>query len=145
MFIKNTTNKDIKLTSFEGFEFSAPPGVSAIWDQAGKHLISTHAPMGEYGKFKGKDFIPQEPPTPGIIEATKEEWVAGGKRMTQANRFQVSAGLIPRQNLLEIATKRGVPLEKIQGNVTDDEILQAINELPVPDEIRYPHINDKED
>ena len=146
MFIKNTSGKDLKLNSFEGFEFTAPPEVSAIWDKAGEFWINLLAPQGENGKVGYKDgnvtFKEQAPPTPGIVVATKEEWEATGKKMTQVSRFQIKTGMIPRAGLIEIAGQRGVPLEKIQGNKSDDDILEAINTLPIDDSVRYPHIND---
>ena len=142
MFIKNTTNKDIRLSSFEGFEFIAPAGVSAIWDKAGEFWVALLEPKGENGKITHKDnsvmFTTQQATTPGIVASTKKEWEAEGKKMTQVNRFQIKSGLLPRQSLIEIASQRGVPLQKTQGNVSDDDLLQAINELPISDEIRYP-------
>ena len=148
MFIKNTTNKDIKLTSFEGYEFLASPGVSAIWDKAGDFWVDLLAPKGENGKAGHRDgniiFTPVATTIPGIIVSDKKEWAAGGKKMTQVTRFQILTGMIPRASLIEIAGQRGVALEKTQGNKTDDDILQAINELPVPEEIRFPHLNENE-
>ncbi len=40
MFVKNRQNKDIELTSFEGYMFTIPTGVSWIWDKAGQHLLT---------------------------------------------------------------------------------------------------------
>ena len=142
MFIKNNSNKDLRLHSFEGFEFTAPPGISAIWDKAGTFWIETLAPKGENGKVGHKDgmvtFKEAAPPTPGITESTKEDWEKEGKKLAQVNRFQIKAGMIPRAALIEIAGQRGVPLEKIQGNKTDDDILEKINGLPVQNELRFP-------
>lgn len=143
MFIKNNSDKDITLRSFEGFEFVAPPGVSAIWDKAGEFWINLLAPQGENGKWKGTTFIPAAVQTePAIVESNQEDWEKGGKKLVQVTRYKIKEGLIPRQSLLEIAAKRGVPMEKIQGNVQDEDIIREINELPIPDSIRFPHVND---
>ena len=159
MFIKNNQTKDIVLTSFEGYEFEVPVGVSWIWDKAGEHLLKTYEPKGEHGHWgyrpgigqtdmgRGKVFILQEPPVPAITQATKEEWDNSGKRFCQVRRYKIIASMIPRENLIKIASQRGVSQQKLMEYTNDknielDVIAGEINNLPVPEEIKYPNLNE---
>lgn len=140
MFVRNTTKKKIRLPAFEGYEFSALSGVSAIWDKAGEFWVDKLAPSGEHGKWKGNVFTPQAAPLPALVAATKEEWEKEGKKLVEVGRYQIQRGLIPRTKLIEIAQERGVKLSQTHTNMDDDEILEMINSLPVSDEIAYPEI-----
>ena len=147
MLIHNTTKKDIKLRSFEGYRLLIPSGTSWIWDKAGQHCIDTYAAVGENGYYtmgpQGRIFIPQQSPTPAIILGPEVEWEKGGKRLAQVERFQVPFNLIPRKKLIALAKQRGVSDTLITEWLADDQIdssiiAEAINALPIPDEIRYP-------
>ena len=147
MFIKNNMNKDVSLSSFEGYEFVIPTGVVAIWDKAGEHLIQHYLPVGEHGKytFEGgeKVFKVQKPPTPVITESTQKEWDKGGRKFVEVKRFQMRNDMIPKDDLIKIAFQRGIPGEKLNEyqfdkNLGPDAIVRDINELPVPEEIKYP-------
>lgn len=154
MFIKNNSKKDIKLNSFEGYRFSAPPGVSAIWDSAGAELLEKHSVKGEHGKVTHRDnavhFTPQNPPLLSIVESTEAEWEKGGKKYVAVSRYIVDAKQIPRANLITVAQHRGVSAELItkflsDPNIDATEIASAINELPIPDDIRYPGLKQNEE
>ena len=155
MIIKNTTTKDIKLRSFEGYRLLIPTGTSWVWDKAGEHCINTYAPVGENGYYKmgpngERIFVSQKPPLSPIILGTEKEWEAGGKRLTQVERFQVPFNLIPRKKLIALAKQRGVSDTLITEWLADDQIdssiiAEAINALPIPDEIRYPKNETKDE
>ena len=153
MIIKNTQNKDIKLSSFEGYEFMVPPGVIWIMDKVGEHLIKTYEPKGENGLMKqttqGLTFVPTTPPVSAIIEATEEEWDKGGRRFAEVRRFQIKASMIPRNKLIIVAQQRGIPVERLteyqmDSSIDVETITSDINNLPVPDEIRFPPNLEKE-
>lgn len=142
MFVKNIQKKDIEVRSFEGYRFSIPPGVSAVWDALGEHLLTniyrkeSQGGVDQYG-FKNGDGRPP------LEKATEKEWIKEGKKIASVERFQINAKLIPRVQLISIAQKRGISSERITEYLTNQdidaqEIAQDINNIPVPDEIRYP-------
>lgn len=147
MYIKNTINKDVKLTSFEGYEFTIPQGVCWINDKAGEHLIKTYEPKGENGYTKqttqGMVFVPSAPPTPAIVESTEKEWDKAGRKFAEVKRFQIKASMIPRNKLIIVAQQRGIPIERLteyqmDASIDVETIAQDINNLPVPDSLRFP-------
>lgn len=147
MFIQNTTGKDIKFSSFEGYRFVIPTGVSWIWDKAGEQVLKTFEPKGVNGTwgYNGEDrvFLPSTSTKPAVIPAAKQAWVKEGKRMALVERFQINGQQVPRKHLIKVATERGVSNEQITGflaneQIDSQEIADAINALPVPDDIRFP-------
>lgn len=147
MFIQNTTAKDIKLHSFEGYRFVIPTGVSWIWDKAGEHLLKTFEPKGVNGTWgfdlDGPVFQPSAPTKPAVIPSAKQAWAKEGKRMALVERFQINGQQVPRKHLIKVATERGVPNERIteflaNEQIDSQEIADAINALSVPDHIRFP-------
>ena len=147
MFIKNRTDKEVKLRSFEGYRLLIPTGTSWIWDKAGQHCIDTYKVSGENGYYtmspQGRVFITQPSPIPAIISGTEVDWENTGKRLAQVERFQVPFNLIPRKKLIALAKQRGVSDTLITEWLADDQIdasiiAEAINALPIPEEIRYP-------
>jgi hypothetical protein len=157
MYIKNITQKDVKLNSFEGYKFSIPPGVSWVWDKAGAQFLIAYGDPRLYSESaleKNKPLVDKFGLSNGngvapVAEANEKEWIKGGKRMAQVDRFIVNYAQIPKkEQLILIAQKRGVPKEKIQEFIADinldrSEIANAINELPVPEDIRFPQFNEQ--
>lgn len=151
MFVQNrkADKKDIELRSFDGYLFSIPYGVSWIWDKAGEHLIKnifkveSKGGQDNYGLDNGHGI-------PDLLVSNKVAWVKGGKRLAQAQRFHMNADLIPREALIKIAQARGVDDGRILQWLSDkqvdkSEIADAINSLPIPEEIRYPaELNESE-
>lgn len=143
MFVKNTVTKDIKIRSFEGYKFTIFPGVNWIWDAAGEMALKSYGadsprvPVDKFGLSNGNGKPPLEP-------ATEKQWAASGKRLAQVERFRVNYTQIPKkEQLIGIAQKRGVSKDKIQEFLADENIdraiiAEAINELPVPDDVRFP-------
>ena len=140
MFLKNIAKKDIKLSSFEGYVFAVPPGISAIWNPAGKQLLSVHK-VESSGKDKfGLD---NGHGVPALSESTKAVWIKDGRKLVSVKRFQIDPKQIPRASLIMVAHKRGVEQTKIveyqmDSQIEVDQIAADINNLPIPDEIRYP-------
>ena len=95
MFIKNLQKKDIKLRSFEGYEFIIPPEVSVIWDLAGRHLLENIYKIETKGG-KDKFGIDNGSGIPPLQEANEKEWIKNGSKYTEVKRFQVNPKLIPR-------------------------------------------------
>jgi len=142
MYVKNITKKDIKLNSFEGYVFSIPPGASWIWDKAGEHLLANIYRVESKG---GKDIygFDNGHGVPALKDTTEKEWVKEGKKLTEVKRFQIVAKMIPRNKLVIVAQQRGISTQRLTeyqlDNTIDVEtIANDINELPVPDEIRFP-------
>lgn len=144
MFLKNTSKKDIYLRSFEGYEFAVPPGVSAIWTPAGNAMLEVHKvekkpehqKVDKYGFDNGHGL-------PALFEAKEADWVKGGKRLAEVKRFQVVGKLIPRASLIKTALQRGIPHSRIteyqlDSNIDTEVIARELNELLIPDEIKYP-------
>ena len=148
MFLKNTTDRDIKLRSFDGFSFVVSPGVFWVHDPAGSELLKMYGTQdgvnGTY-KYEGgqRVFVPSNV-VPPIIQANEKQWINGGKRLAVVERFKVIYTQIPkREQLIGIAQKRGVAKERIQEFLADEsidrsEIADAINKLPVPENVEYP-------
>lgn len=136
MFINNLTGKTIKDISFEGFWFSIPVGISCCWDKFGQWILKDIYPTSASGSL------------PPVIQATFEHW--DGKRFVDVRRFELNAALIPgRNDLYRIAKERGIPREVIEEWKDDEaldpkEIVKAINELDVPDYIKYPSHGESE-
>lgn len=132
MYINNLTGKAIRDISFEGFMFSIPAGVSLAWKPFGQFILKNLYPakQGEGGGV------------PPVVEAKASQWK--GDRYVEVVRFKLNAALIPkRADLLKIAKQRGVDAETIESwkedeSFDNEEISRAINELEVPDHIRFP-------
>ena len=141
MFIKNTSKGDINLSSFEGFKFIVPIGISAIWTPAGEQLLKVHKVESSGGKDKfGFD---NGRGIPALFESTKVAWEKDGKKLVKVERYQIQAKLIPRNSLIKLALQRGVSHNRISEYQLDsliepETIIEEINSLPIPDEIKYP-------
>jgi len=142
MYIFNNSKKDIHLRSFEGYAFVIPSGISAIWDKAGEHLLKNiykvESPGGKdkYGFDNGHGL-------PVLTEAKEENWNNSGRHLVGVSRYKINASLIPRASLIKLALQRGVSHEKvsefnIDQQIDKETIVDAINSLPVPDEVKYP-------
>lgn len=131
MFIRNTTNKDIGSITYGGYEFTIPVGVSAIWDEAGKHFL-TH-------NFKIESKI--DGAIPPVLESEENEW--DGKSYVQVSRFKIESSRIPvRSQIIRLCEERGIPNDTIKTmerrDADNSEFIELINNLPVPQEIRFP-------
>jgi hypothetical protein len=143
MFVKNVTNKDIAFRSFNGYKFLIPPGVSWIWGPAGDWLLTKiyvttpTPPTDKFGNPNGNGVQP-------LQKSTKDAWVKGGKRLAQVERFKINYTQIPKkEQMLDIARERGIPQDEVMRfmldkNIDRSEIAEAINNLPVPEDIRFP-------
>lgn len=158
MFIKNNEKHDIPNDGMGitegGFSFIIPGGkVCAIWDQAGK-LITEKLFKIHDSKTGGIDPRTQKPDSamfPAITVAEKEDWDGKTYAIVQRvkileNVLKISNGSI--DNLMKLAEERGVSEEKLRQfrhgeETTPEDIAQAIDELPIPDDVRYPE-QDKE-
>lgn len=146
MYVKNTSNKNIDLKSFEGYKFSIPTGTSWIWDKAGEHLltnifrietIKTPNNKDRYGFDNGFGI-------PALLSGNEQDWLKGRKQLAHVERYQVSGKHVPRKNLLKVAFKYGISKERYNEYLADDEIdvltiAEEINALPVPEDIRFPN------
>ena len=146
MILVNIVKKDIRLNSFEGYKFSVPPGISWIWDEAGKEMLRVYSPpvfklpVDKFGNPNGNGI-------PAIRRATlkeEKEWEKE-RKIAIAERFKINHAQIPRKKLITIAQQRGIESGKITEWLADEQIdssviAEVINELPVPDEIRFPKI-----
>jgi hypothetical protein len=143
MFVRNVTEKDIGPISFEGFEFTIPPGVNAIHTPAGMYFTTALFKV-EGAPIKNLDGTQTltGAPLPPLIPATREEW--DGKHYTTVTRFKIDFSRIPtRSDLIKLADKRGVDPETLQQfrdneEIENETIVDAINQLPVPEVIRLP-------
>ena len=146
MYIKNTAQKDVSINSLEGYAFTIPTGVSWVWDEAGEHLLSVHKVESKsqkdiYGFDNGFGI-------PAITESKQEAWEEDGKKLATVTRYKINPALIPRVKLIDTARKRGVDRDEViryatDPNVDTAEIAEAINALPVPDEVRYPEVKEE--
>lgn len=131
MYINNLTGKPIKDISFEGFWFSIPAGISLCWDKFGEMLLTKIYPANAPGGG-----------VPPVVRSTAQSW--DGVRYVDVRRFEINSELVPaRTDLLKIAKRRGVDAQTIENwkedeQVSPKEIAQAINDLDVPDHIKYP-------
>jgi hypothetical protein len=131
MYINNITKKPITNISFEGYWFTVPAGVSIVWDKFGKFLTEVIYKIDGTGGGM-----------PPVVEATAAEW--DGKQYAEVRRFEINAEHIPNKNdLIKIAKQRGVDAETIEQWKEDEslenaDIAKAINELAVPDFVKYP-------
>lgn len=131
MYINNITGKVIKNISFNGYYFSIPIGVSLAWVPFAKFLFKDIYPInGEGGG-----------PLP-VVMATASQWK--GDRYVDVVRFPMNYELIPaRKDLFKLAKSRGIPKVTLDAweedeSITNEEIVKAINELDVPEEVKYP-------
>ena len=148
MFLKNTSEGNINLNSFEGYKFVVPAGVSAIWDKAGKEMLSKYGVIEspEMPRNKDKYGLDNGHGIPALSELGdegREAWDKEGRRMAEVSRFQINFKLIPRASLIKTALKRGLPHERVTEFQVDqqidiEEIANEINKLPIPDKIKYP-------
>lgn len=130
MYLNNLTGKPVKDISFEGYMFTIPAGVSLCWDKFGTFILNLYKPAGEGAGI------------PPVIAATAKQWK--GDRYVDVRRFALNASHIPkRADLLKIAKERGIEASQLEQwkedeTIPNDEIARAINELEVPDAIKYP-------
>lgn len=131
MYINNLSGKPIKDISFAGLSFSIPAGISACWDKFGQFLFK------DIYKIEGADGG-----VPAVVLATAAQWK--GDRYVEVVRFPMNHELIPsRRDLIRIAKQRGVDKVTLEQwdedqTIENSEIVKAINELAVPDEVKYP-------
>jgi hypothetical protein len=154
MFVKNTTKEDIGPITFEGYEFIIPAdSVSAIYNPAGE-WFTTH-------NFKVESKDPTAPnwvrrgetmvniggdggaPLPPVYPVTEEEW--DGKTYVMVTRFKMDHTRVPNRNdLIRVAAQRGVDKETLdrfnneEPPVDNPDIVNAINKLPIPEDVRIP-------
>ena len=140
MYIKNTTSKEIgPVSAMAGYEFVLPANrVMVIHDEAGKFLVELYKPKGE-----GSTALPP------VMMATKKEW--DNKSYAIVSRFQIKQGLIrSREDLLRLGRERGLDKELIEkyerdASIDSDEIVLALNSMPVPEDIRFPETGKTEE
>lgn len=131
MYINNLSGKPIKDISFAGFSFTIPAGITACWDKFGQFLFK------DIYKIEGADGG-----VPAVVLATAAQWK--GDRYVEVVRFPMNHELIPsRRDLIRIAKQRGVDKVTLEQwdedqTIENSEIVKAINELAVPDEVKYP-------
>lgn len=148
MFLKNTSKGDIKLSSFEGYTFIIPPGISAIWTPAGEQLLKVHKVESSGGKDKyGFD---NGHGLPALFESTEAAWKKDGKKLVRVERFQINFKLIPRASLMKLALQRGISHNRVSEYQIDElidpeTIANEINSLPIPDEVKYPENIEEDD
>src|SRR3990167_3268547 len=139
---KNGKPKSIFLRSFEGCVFEIPYGCSWIYDPAGKYLVEeifrvVHTTKTDkYGYDNGYG-------VPDISESNRAQWIKGGKKLTQVERFTVRAHLLPRTALIKIALREGIDKDRvtefhIDANIDKEVIAEEINNLPVSEDKKYP-------
>lgn len=136
MILNNTTKAPIKDISFEGYWFTLPTGVFACWDKFGEFLLALYQQDGTGGGV------------PPVIAATPAQWA--GVKYADVRRFELNGELIPaKKDLLKIAKQRGIDAEQIEAwqedeTIENKDIAQVINELAVPDAIKYPAVQEAE-
>lgn len=131
MYINNLTGKPIKDISFAGYFFSIPAGVSVCWDKFGEFLFNDiYKISGDGGGVSP------------VVRATAALWK--GDRFVDVVRFPINYELIPaRKDLFKLAKQRGIDKVTMEmweedDNVTNEDIVKAINALDVPEEVKYP-------
>lgn len=82
------------------------------------------------------------------VRTAKSVWEEAGKKLARVERYQVNYNLIPRKGLIKIAIARKIPKDRcmeyqIDETVEKEEIAREINELPIPNEVKNPLINEK--
>lgn len=143
MFLRNIEKNYIGPISFEGFNFTLPPGVSLVYDKFGEMLLTTiYKPRGTIQEKQKDGTIKQTgAPLPPVIAAKQEDWTG---QYAQVTKFKVDASRLPnRSYILDLAEERGVEKELIvkartNDTVTNEEIISMINDVPIPEEIRIP-------
>ena len=141
MFILNRSQEDIGPISFGGFNFTIPAnGVYAIQDDAGAHITT------KLFRIESRD--PNAKAIPDLLSANEKDW--DGKSYAQVSRFKIDYTRIPERNdLINLAEKYGMKkelLDKFRNEPIDNEIIvNAINKLPVPEEIRFPERRENND
>lgn len=122
--------KPIAKISYEGYWFTIPVGVSLVWDKFGKFALDLYKASGGEGGI------------PPVLPATADEW--DGKTYVDVARFEIDGSLIPNKaELIKIAKQRGIDAETIEEwkedeGLENDTIAKAINDLAVPDAVKYP-------
>ena len=146
MFVHNKAKKNIELRSFEGYKFSIPPGVSWIWDKAGKHLLDNVYKVETSRTISAKDKalgLDQGFGVPALLSSTEKAWLDGGKQLVRVERYKINGKQVPRKALITTAQQRGVPNARILEYIADSQIdalmiAEDINTLPVPESIVRP-------
>lgn len=122
--------KPIAKISYDGYWFTIPVGVSLVWDKFGAFALDLYKISGTEGGI------------PPVLPATADQW--DGKTYVEVSRFEIDGTLIPnKEQLIKIAKQRGIDAETIEEWKEDEglenaTIAQAINELAVPDAVKYP-------
>ena len=137
MFIKNFVGKDIGPISCEGYWYTIPPGVSAIWDEFGKDALNRYKP-----EPADPDPAKRGSKAPIVEEAKRHAWKGA---YAVVERFKVNPAHFEglRDRLIDVAEQRGVVkdlVQKFRSNtqIEMEEVAKAINDLPVPEHIRLP-------
>lgn len=151
MYIKNTMDNDVYLNSFNGYKITIPKGTVWIWAEAGEYAMNIYGAKGNNGKIEYKDekpvFVKQEQTTPPIVEGNQEDWEKEGKKLAMTERFKINPTQYTdgssRKHLIKVAQERGVHRDRIleflaDEQIPNEDIIQNINDLPVPEELRYP-------
>lgn len=131
MYINNLAGKPIKDISFAGLLFTIPVGVSVCWDKFGQFLFK------DIYKIEGDNGG-----VPPVVPATAAQWK--GDRYVEVVRFPMNHELIPaRRDLIRIAKQRGVDKVTLEQwdedeKIENSEIVKTINELAVPDDVKFP-------
>ena len=149
MFILNKASKEVKLASFEGYTFTVPVGVSAIWDKAGEQLLKTHKVESKGGiethhTSSGPVIFDQGHGVPALYAAQQRDWVLGGRQLARVERYKIRHNLIPRNQLIKIALQRGISRDRVteyqvDSTIDSEVIADEINALPVPESVKHPH------
>jgi len=139
MIIKNLTDRDIGPITYEGYEFTILPGVNAVYTPFGEYILRR--------LFKVEATEEGEGGAPPVIETDEKDW--DGTTYAQVSRFKVEHSRIPNRNdLIRLAESRGVDKELIEKfrheDIENEEIARIINELPVPEDIRFSHRKEEE-
>lgn len=130
MYINNTTKAPIKNVSYEGYWFTLPVGVSLVWDKFGAFITKHYQPEGDGGSI------------PPVLPAVSGDW--DGKKYAEVRRFEINGELIPnKKELMKIGKARGIDAATLEAWEEDEtletkEIANQINELEVPEFIKYP-------
>ena len=150
MLVRNVQEEPIGSITYEGYSFVIPVGVSAIWEPAGKHF-TTHNYRIEVKDRKVDGGAPLPPLIPAT-EKDKNEWRNKWKSQScEVTRFRIDPSRLPNRDfLLDLAEKYGVDKSLItrfrsDSRIDNDEIAKAINDLPVPDAIRFPELVESSD
>lgn len=143
MFIRNRMKTDVGGITFDGYIYTIPANTICAVNKDFFSFLKVGMGINLMTVETTKNDADGNPTggIPPLLEAEEKDWHGA---YAQVTRFQIASGLIPnRKDLLSIAEKRGVDHETLRkftvhDEIENDEIVSAINELPVPDSIRMP-------